>query len=54
MLEILSLELGVAFTSLLALSGASSVVVALACQDPLSQIIQGLLLTFNDKFRPVW
>mmetsp|Transcript_29161 Transcript_29161/g.90200 ORF Transcript_29161/g.90200 Transcript_29161/m.90200 type:complete len:426 (-) Transcript_29161:149-1426(-) len=51
-LEILSLELGVAFTSLLALSGASSVVVALACQDPLSQVIQGLLLTFNDKFRP--
>jgi len=51
-LEVLSLELGVAFTSLVAVSGASSVVVALACQEPLSHVINGLLLTFNDKFRP--
>ena len=42
----------VAFTSLIAVSGASSVVVALACQEPLSHLINGLLLTFNDKFRP--
>lgn len=52
MLEILSLETGVAFTSLIAVSGASSVVVALACQEPLGHVINGLLLTFNDKFRP--
>ena len=51
-LEVLSLELGVAFTSLIAVSGVSSVVVALACQEPLSHLINGLLLTFNDKFRP--
>ena len=51
-LEILSLETGVAFTSLIAVSGASSVVVALACQEPLGHVINGLLLTFNDKFRP--
>jgi small conductance mechanosensitive channel len=33
-------------------SGASSVVVALACQEPLKHVINGLLLTFSDKFRP--
>ena len=51
-LELLSLELGVAFASLVAVSGASSVVVALACQEPLKHVINGLLLTFSDKFRP--
>ena len=51
-LEILSLETGVAFTSLIAVSGAGSVVIALACQEPLGHVINGLLLTFNDKFRP--
>lgn len=51
-LEVLSLELGVAFTSLIAVSGVSSVVVALACQEPLTHLINGLLLTFNDKFQP--
>ena len=51
-LEILSLETGVAFTSLIALSGAGAVVIALACQEPLGHVINGLLLTFNDKFRP--
>ena len=46
------METGVAFTSLIALSGAGSVVIALACQEPLGHVINGLLLTFNDKFRP--
>ena len=51
-LEALSLELGVAFGSLIAVGGASSVVVALACQEPLRHLINGLLLAFSDKFEP--
>ena len=51
-LDMLSLELGVALTSLLAVGGLSSVVVALACQEPLSHLVYGLLVTFSDKFRP--
>ncbi|KAH8072540.1 mechanosensitive ion channel [Aureococcus anophagefferens] len=50
-LEVLSLELGVAFTSLIAVSGVSSVVVA-RVPGALTHLINGLLLTFNDKFQP--
>lgn len=51
-LDLLSVELGVALSSLLAFGGLSSVVIALACQEPLSHLVFGLLFVFSDKFRP--
>ena len=45
----LSLQLGVALSSLLTIGGMSSVVVALACQEPLSHLVYGLLLAGSDK-----
>lgn len=51
-LEFMSLEIGVALTSLLAVSGLSSVMVALALKEPLSHLVHGLMVTFSDKFRP--
>jgi small-conductance mechanosensitive channel len=50
-LDSLTLELGVALGSLLAVGGLSSVVFALALKEPLSHLVNGLLVTFSDKFR---
>ena len=43
------MQLGVALTSLLAVGGMSSVVVALACQEPATHLVYGLLVAGSDK-----
>jgi small-conductance mechanosensitive channel len=50
-LDVLSVKLGVAVSSILAVGGLSSLVVALACKEPLTQIVYGLLVIFNDKVK---
>jgi small-conductance mechanosensitive channel len=49
-LDALSVDIGVALTSLLAVGGLGSVIVALACKEPLAHFISGLMVTFSDKF----
>ena len=49
--DILSVQLGVGLKSFFAFGGLSTVVVGLACQGPVSQLVAGLVLTFNDKLR---
>jgi|AntAceMinimDraft_1070359.scaffolds.fasta_scaffold169509_1 hypothetical protein len=49
-LDALSVDIGVALTSLLAVGGLGSVIVALACKEPLTHFISGLMVTFSDKF----
>ena len=49
-LEALSVQLGFALTSVLAFGGIGGVVLGLACQSPLANVVSGILLALTDPF----
>mmetsp|Transcript_7024 Transcript_7024/g.12971 ORF Transcript_7024/g.12971 Transcript_7024/m.12971 type:complete len:232 (-) Transcript_7024:406-1101(-) len=51
-LDLVSVKIGVALKSLLAVGGLSSLVVALAMREPITNLVFGLLVAFSDKFQP--
>lgn len=51
-LEVFAVKFGVALKSFFAIGGVSTVVVGLACQGPMTQLVNGLILTLSDKIRP--
>ena len=48
--QVLSVELGFRLKSVLALGGFSSVVVGLACQTPLANVVKGLIIAASGSF----
>ncbi|KAJ1457790.1 Mechanosensitive ion channel-domain-containing protein [Pelagophyceae sp. CCMP2097] len=50
LLEVLSVECGFALTSILAFGGVGSVVLGLACQTPLSNVVSGVLVALTNPF----
>ena len=51
-LEVVAERLGIALKSFFAIGGVGAVVVGLACQGPVTQLVNGLILTLSDKIRP--
>ncbi|GMH80645.1 hypothetical protein TrST_g644 [Triparma strigata] len=52
LMETVALKFGVQLKSLFAFGGLSTVVFGLACQGPVTQLVNGLILTLSDKIRP--